>query len=173
MNLQTCPKLWAMCEFPCLVTSVSGNDGSMESSTNSAKHPSDVHDSVGSSSIEAFTTDHIAAAFESAPLADLGNQLRDIDGVADVDVLVGADGRAALAPDSRFDKLKAKLSEERRPRERLDDTLAEGGAVVVVSHDGTDESVSAVTGALQDHAAGWIFSFGDLTWSELSSPQSS
>lgn len=146
----------------------------MESATNTSNQPAheDPSDDA-SASDEAFTPDHIAAAFANAPLDGLESELRNIAGVADVDVLVGADGRAALAPDSRFDKLKAKLSEERRPRERLDETLADGGVVVVVAHDGTDQSVSAVAGALEDHAAGWIFSFGDLTWTELSSPQSS
>lgn len=145
----------------------------MEPATNTSNQPSDEHEPDASPSDEAFTPDHIAATFASALPTGLESELRNTAGVADVEVLVGADGRAALDPDSRFDKLKAKLSEERRPRERLDDALADGGAVVVVAHDGTDESLSAVAGALEDHAAGWIFSFGDLTWTELSSPQSS
>ncbi len=117
-------------------------------------------------------TNQIAGTFPNTNIGGVDDELRQVDGVDFVDLFVGQDGRDALSPDSKLAKLREMFSEERRPLERLDDTLGAGGTVVIVGHGGRDETISAVAETLHARSAGWVVNFGELTWTELGSPQS-
>lgn len=124
-----------------------------------------------SMSVEPFTTNQIAATFPTTDIGSFDEELRQLGGVDEVEVFIGGEGQDALSPDSMLGKLQTMLSEERRPRERLDDTLAAGGSVVMVAHDGNERTILTLANEFEARGAGWVVNFGELTWTELGSPQ--
>lgn len=121
--------------------------------------------------VDTFATNKIAAAVAMADDA----RLDAVTAVAGADaVTVYPADRAAelLEPDGFFERLRLAFGEINTAVENLRQAADAGETIVVVDGVDSDDRSEAVTSALVESGAGWVFRFDELTWSEVHTPAS-
>lgn len=122
--------------------------------------------------IEPFADNQIAAAVDGPADGELLGRLKDVAGRDSVEVHPPGRGPEALAPSGFLERVRMAVSEDGRAIDDLRAAAEEGETIVVVDGVEDDAAADRITNLLIDGGAGWIFRFGELSWTELHSPAS-